>query len=581
MPCDMASQKSIHPSTRRSPRQSTTLSSSSTPAASTDLPKSVEAATASPGTPVKPASPKPANIPARRQAVRQLQPAAAAQQSVTASVQSAASLSAGNSSEDAAGGQYAKLRSLPGRTPRASAVTKSPVAKLSSASSTDSRRHHKAAQSHRKAMAKLSLAGSTKQAELVKHQAPSEPPESAADVTAATTASTARDGNSPNLAAPATADASTTVNAKQAATPQSSFKPPAQSEAILMPELSKSVLVTVNGSPVEDASTVNVSQIPRAASPGFPEEASMPEATRVFSGGYPALTQATEASCSFNVSFPVTALVPPAATLHTSLPASNTAAKATPAMSTPMISATSATLVQPVTVSMASHIPSTAPETTAAQLLMFVPRSAAVSQQVMNSTVIAAGPRAANDRSQKGHLPATTVIKPQHEELPDRSMEQLGGVPHYLRLGTPKGMVVSGRPIAAATPSASCSLPHAVHNKLALPTDSHPHTMKNDSDPEAMEDHSHTHDMENAAGITLPSHNAGPGPAQFVNGDRPGGPGSTSNACQGTQSCSPGPWQQPVSLQLEEAEAPQGSDKHVSKDRVPSSQHADHQQHVI
>ena len=230
-----------------------------------------------------------------------------------------------------------------------------------------------------------------------------------------------------------------TVSATQAATPQSSFNPPAQSEAILVPELSKSALVTVNGSPVEDASTVNLSQIPRAASPGFPEEAA-----RVFSGGYPALTQATEASCSFSVSFPETALVPPAATLHASLPATNTAAKAIPA--TPMNSAASATPAQSVAFSRAPHIPSTAPETTAAQLLMFVPRSAVVSQQVVNSTVIVAGPRAANGRSQKGHVPATTVIKSEHEQLPDRSMEQLGGVDHYLRLGTPTGMVVSGTP---------------------------------------------------------------------------------------------------------------------------------------
>ena len=455
----MASQKSIHPSTRRSPRQSTTLSSSSTPAASTDLPKSVEAATASPGTPVKPASPKPANIPARRQAVRQLQPAAAAQQSVTASVQSAASLSAGNSSEDASGGQYAKLRSLPGRSPQASGVTKSPAAKLSSASSTDFRRPHKAAQSHEKGLAKLSLAGSTKQAGLVKHEASSKPPESAADVTAAMTASTARDGSSPDLAAYVTADAIVTVSATQAATPQSSFNPPAQSEATLVTQLSKSALVTVNGSPVEGASTVNVSQIPRAASPGFPEEASMPEAARVFSGGYPALTQATEASCGFSVSFPVTALVPPAATLHTSLPATNIAAKATPAMSTPWTSAASATLTQPGAVSMAPHITSTEPETTAAQLRMFVPRSAVVSQQVMNSRVIVAGPRAVNDKRRKGHLPATTVIKSKHAQLPDRSMEQLGGVPHYLHLGTPKGMVVAGRPIAPAPAPALAPAP--------------------------------------------------------------------------------------------------------------------------
>ncbi len=457
----MAPQKSIQPSPRRSPRQSTAFSSSST---------------ASAGTPIKPASPKSANIPARRQTVRQLQPAAAAQQSATASVQSAASLSAGNSSEDASDGQYAKLRSLPGRAPRACAVTKPSVAKLSSASSTDFRRHHKAAQSHQTALAQLNLAGSRKQAEAVKHEASSEPPESVADVTAA---STARDGSSPNLAAPVTADASMTVSATQAAAPQSTLNPPAQSEAIMVPDLSKSALVTVNGSPVEDASTVNVSQIPRAASPGFPEEASMPEAARVFSGGYPALTQATEASCGFGVSFPVTALIPPAATLHTSLPATNTAAKAIPA--NPMNSAASATPAQSVAFSRAPHIPSTAPETTAAQLLMFVPRSAVVSQQVMNSRVIVAGPRAANGRSQKGHLPATTVIKSEHEQLPDRSMEQLGSVPHHLRLGTPTGMVVSGRPIAAATPSTLCSLPHAVRSKLALPTESHLRTMEDDS----------------------------------------------------------------------------------------------------
>ena len=374
-------------------------------------------------------------------------------------MQSAASLSAGNSSEDASGGQYAKLRSLPGRSPQASGVTKSPAAKLSSASSTDFRRPHKAAQSHEKGLAKFSLAGSTKQAGLVKHEASSKPPESAADVTAAMTASTARDGSSPDLAAYVTADAIVTVSATQAATPQSSFNPPAQSEATLVTQLSKSALVTVNGSPVEGASTVNVSQIPRAASPGFPEEASMPEAARVFSGGYPALTQATEASCGFSVSFPVTALVPPAATLHTSLPATNIAAKATPAMSTPWTSAASATLTQPGAVSMAPHITSTEPETTAAQLRMFVPRSAVVSQQVMNSRVIVAGPRAVNDKRRKGHLPATTVIKSKHAQLPDRSMEQLGGVPHYLHLGTPKGMVVAGRPIAPAPAPALAPAP--------------------------------------------------------------------------------------------------------------------------
>ena len=419
-------------------------------------------------------------------------------------MQSVASLSAGNSSEDASGGQYPKLRSLPGRTPRASAVTKSSVAKLASASSTDFKRHRKA-QSHQKALAELSLAGSIKQAEPVKHEASSEPPESAAEVTAASTAS----GSSPNLAASVTVDASMTVSATQAAAPQSTSNPPAQSEAILVPELSKSALVTVNGSPVEVASTVNVSQIPRAASPGFPEEASMPEAARVFSGGHPALTQATEASCSFSVSFPVTALAPPAATLHTSLPASNTAAKATSAMSTPMNSAASVTPAQSVMVSMAPHIPSTAPETAAAQLLMFLPRSAVVSQQVMKSTVIAAGPGTANDESRKGHLPATTVIKSEYEQLPNRSMEQLAGVPHYLRLGTPKGMVVSGRLIASCSPALAYA-------------------------------HANT-----------------PGPAP-----------------------APGAWQQPVSLQQEEAEAPQGSDKHVSKVGAPSSQHAGHQQHV-
>ena len=420
-------------------------------------------------------------------------------------MQSVVSLSAGNSSEDASGGQYAKLRSLPGRTPRASAVTKSSVAKLASASSTDLKRHCKA-QSHQKALAKLSLAGSTKQAEPVKHEASSEPPESAAEVTAA---STARDGSSPNLAASVTVDASMTVSATQAAVPQSISNPPAQSEAILVPELSKSALVTVNGSPVEVATTVNVSQIPRAASPGFPEEASMPEAARVFSGGHPALTQATEASCDFSVSFPVTALAPPAATLHTSLPASNTAAKATSAMSLPLNSAASVTPAQSVMVSMAPHIPSTAPETAAAQLLMFLPRSAVVSQQVMKSTVIAAGPGTANDKSRKGHLPASTVIKSEYEQLPHRSMEQLAGVPHYLHLGTPKGMVVSGRLIASCSPA----LAHA---------------------------HAHT-----------------PAPAP-----------------------APGAWQHPVSLQQEEAEAPQASDKHVSKVGAPSSQHAGHQQHV-
>ena len=493
---DMASQKSIQSSPRRSPRQSTALPSSSIPAASTDLPKSIEAKTASPGTPIKPASPKPANIPARRQTVRHLQPAAAALQVTTASVQSAASLSAGNSSEDASGGQYAKLRSLPGRSPRASGVTKSPVAKLSSASSTDFRRPQKTAQSRQKELAKLSLAGSTKQAEPVKHEASSKPPGSAADVTAAMTASTAGDGSSPDLAAPPTADTSMAVSATQAATPQSSFNPPAQSEAILVPQLSKSALVTVNGSPVEDASTINVSQIPRAASPGFPEEASMPKAARVFSGGYPALTQATEASCSFSVSFPVTALVPPAATLHTSLPASNTAAKATPAVSNLGDSAAPGTPTQSVAVSMAPHIPSTAPETTAVQLRMFVPRSAVVSQQVMKSTVIAAGPRAANDRSHKGQMPATAVIKSEHPQSPDRSMEQLGGVPHFFHLGT-KSTLVPGRPIrqgAGATPSTSCSFLHAMHSKLALPTDLHPHAMEDDSGPEAMEHHSDTHD---------------------------------------------------------------------------------------
>ncbi len=418
-------------------------------------------------------------------------------------MQSAASLSAGNSSEDTSGGQllqYAKLRSLPGRTPRASGAPKSPVAKLSSATSADVRRPRKAAQSHQKELAKLSLAGSTNQAELVKHEASSKPPESAADVTAAMTASTARDGSSLDLAAPATADATVTVSATQAATPQPSFNPPAQSEAIPVPELSKSALVTVNGSAVEDASTVNVCQIFRAASPGFPEEASMPEAARVFSGGYPALTQATEVSCS--VSFPVTASVSPTATLHTSLPATNIAAKATPATSTPKNAAASVTPAQSVAASMAPHIPSTAPETTAGQLLMFVPRSAVVSQQVMKSTVIAAGNRVANDRSQKGQMPATTVIKSEHAQLPDRSMEQLAGAPHYLHLGTPTGMVVSGRPIATATPSTSCSLPHAMHSKFALPTALYPHTMEDDSDPEAMEHHSDTHDTDNATGIS-------------------------------------------------------------------------------
>ncbi len=149
---------------------------------------------------------------------------------------------------------------------------------------------------------------------------------------------------------------------------------------------------------------------------------------------------------------------------------------------------------------MAPHIPNTEPETTAAQLVMFLPRSA-VSQQVMNIRVIA-GPRAANDRSHKDQMPATTVIKSEHAQLPDRSMEQLGGAPHYLHLGTPKGVVVPGRPVAAATPSTSCSLPHAMHSKLALPTDLHPHTMENDSDPKAMEHHSDTHDTDNATGIS-------------------------------------------------------------------------------
>ena len=88
-------------------------------------------------------------------------------------------------------------------------------------------------------------------------------------------------------------------------------------------------------------------------------------------------------------------------------------------------------------------------------------------------------------------------------------MEQLAGVPHYLRLGTPKGMVVSGRLIASCSPA----LAHA---------------------------HAHT-----------------PVPAP-----------------------APGAWQQPVSLQQEETEAPQASDKHVSKVGAPSSQHAGHQQHV-
>ncbi len=101
--------------------------------------------------------------------------------------------------------------------------------------------------------------------------------------------------------------------------------------------------------------------------------------------------------------------------------------------------------------------------------------------------------------------------------------------------------------------------------------------------PEAMDHNSDIHDMENATGIALPSHNAGAGPAQCVIGDRPCGAGSTSSTCQGMRSCSPapGPWQQPVSLQQEEAEAPQGSDKHVSKDGAPSSHHAGHQQHVM
>ncbi|KAL0034048.1 hypothetical protein WJX79_005196 [Trebouxia sp. C0005] len=354
MPSDMAPQKSIQPSPRRSPRQSNAFSSNSTPA-STDPPRSIETKTAFPGTSIKPASPRPANIPASRQTVSQLQPAAAAQQSATTSVHSAASLSAGNSSDDVSCGQYAKLRSLPGRTPQTSVVT---VAKLSSASSTDFRRHQKAAQSHKKALAKLSLAGSTKQAELVKHEASSEPPQSAADVTAAMNASTARDGSSPNLAAPATADTSMTVSATLAATPQSCVHPPAQSEAILVPELSK----------------------------------------------------------------------------------------------------------------------------------------------------------ASNDKRKQGQLPATIVIKSEHEQIPDRSVEQLAGDPLHLHLGAPKVMVVFGRPIAAATPSTSCSLPHAVRSELALPTELHPRTMKDYSDPEAMEHHSQTPDKKHATGITLPSHNVGPVP---------------------------------------------------------------------
>ena len=477
----MALQNSCQLSPRRSPRTSTSLTGSSTPAAHSALQNGItsKVQAASPST----VSSKTGNLSTRVQPNRQLQAAAMLQQEKPAApVQSIGHLETCNSSAGVSSSQYAKLRSLPGRTPRPPFVTDAAKGETHTASIHEAARQQDKMQSHPQASAKVFVADSVKQSEPIKSE---KLPVSSLPVVRVTATTTGDRSLPAGVSMFTAAEVPAAPSASEVAEPRCPPNPAECSEAAAEPQVSKPSLVTVNGCPVVSTSTVNLSQAPRAPSPALPEEATAkPEATHTFCCGFLALTEATEASCSLSTSVPVTASAQPAAVSGSSFPASSIAAEATPAQVSHIASATPMAVPQSTSDQVTDHISSRAPEATAGlpasepqpgpakqpvfnstvlaahsratssissrrQLPFLMPMSAIAKQQIIHSTSTASHRRADNSSISMGQLPARIAIKSERGANSDQSLTLTSGMSRHQLTNVPQGIVASGLPIAS------------------------------------------------------------------------------------------------------------------------------------
>lgn len=479
----MALQNSCQLSPRRSPRTSTSLTGSSTPAAHSALQNGItsKVQAASPST----VSSKTGNLSTRVQPNRQLQAAAMLQQEKPAApVQSTGHLETCNSSAGVSSSQYAKLRSLPGRTPRSPFVTDAAKGETHTASIHEAARQQDKMQSHPQAAAKRFVADSVKQSEPIKSE---DLPVSSLPVVHVTAAATGDKSLTPGVSMFTAAEIPTAPSASEVAEPRCLASPAECFEAGAVPQLLKPSLVTVNGCPVVSTSTVNLSQAPRAPSPALPEEATAkPEATHTFCCSFPALTEATEASRGFSIGVPVAASAQPAAIFSSSFATSSVAAEATAQISH-IASATPMAVPQSTSDQVTDHISSRAPQATAGlpasepqpapakqqvfnskvlaahsratnssgsrrQLPFLMPMSAIPKQQIIHSTSTASHRRADNSSISMGQLPARIAIKSEHGANSDQSQTLTSGMSCHPATDVSQGMVASGLPIASGLP---------------------------------------------------------------------------------------------------------------------------------